>query len=412
MVPFLHLGAFGDDTQMSLERRLFERYITKGRLSVTFPDGSQEAFGEGEPSARWVIRSRSALRKVLSNPQLNLGETYINGDWDVEEGSLHDLISILRVNLEHASSRLRDNPLIGALITAFGSINTLASSRRNVSHHYDLDESLFRAFLDKNMHYSCAYFEREDQSLEDAQNAKAQHILHKLQLCEGQHVLDIGCGWGSLAMHLAENAGVRVTGITLSQEQLRVARQEAKKRGLDNQVNFKLMDYREINETFDRVVSVGMFEHVGKRYYPAFFDQVGKCLKNGGVALLHTIGTPHSPEPINAWIRRHIFPGGHIPSLSEVVPIMESSEVKITDIEVLRTHYAYTLREWGKRFQAVRDEFAQSRGERFCRIWELYLVFCQTAFELGELVVFQMQLAKPPHGVPLTRDYMYMGDGG
>lgn len=392
---------------MGLEQRLFERHIQKGRLVVAFPDGTRDVYGEGSPSATWVIRSTSALRKMLSNPQLNLGETYINEEWDVEDGSLHDLITILRTNLEQATARLRRDPLLGALMSALRSINSIASSRRNVSHHYDLDESLFRAFLDKDMHYSCAYFEHEEQSLEDAQNAKARHIMNKLDVREGQDVLDVGCGWGSLAMYLAEHAGARVKGITLSTEQLRVAREEAEMRGLTNLVRFELQDYRQVSESFDRVVSVGMFEHVGKNYYPTFFNQLGKCLKQGGVALLHSIGSPRPPHPTNAWITRHIFPGGYIPSLSEVLPSVEDSGLDSTDIEVLRLHYAYTLREWHKRFQRVREEFVKSRGERFCRIWELYLVVCQTAFELGELVVFQLQLAKPPVDLPIRRDYLY-----
>ncbi len=392
---------------MGLEQRLFERHIKRGRLAVTFPDGRQEVYGEGEPSATWVIRSKSALRKMLGNPHLHLGETYIDEEWDVEDGSLYDLISILRMNLEQATARIKDSPWLAALSTALGSINSITSSRRNVSHHYDLDESLFRAFLDKNMHYSCAYFEHEDQSLEDAQNAKARHIMNKLDVREGQEVLDIGCGWGSLAMYLAEHAGVRVKGVTLSTEQLRVAREEADKRGLSNQVQFELQDYREVDDTYDRVVSIGMFEHVGKNYYPAFFNQVGKCLKRGGVALLHSIGSPRPPQATNAWIRRHIFPGGYIPSLSEVTPSIEDSGLETTDIEVLRLHYAYTLREWHKRFQRVRHNFVASHGERFCRIWELYLIFCQTAFELGELVVFQFQLGKPPYELPIRRDYLY-----
>ena len=393
---------------MGLEQRLFERYIKKGQLKVVFPDGREQTFGEGSPTATWAIRSKSALGKMLSHPQLNLGETYIDGGWDVEEGSLHDLVTLLRVNLEAAMSE-KQGSLVSGLLGAFQKVNTLASSRRNVSHHYDLDESLFRAFLDENMHYSCAYFEHEDATLEEAQNAKARHICAKLNLREGQKVLDIGCGWGGLALYLAEHAGVQVKGVTLSKEQLRVARAEVEKRGLGNRVQFELQDYREVSETFDRIVSVGMFEHVGKAHYPTFFEQLSKRLKRGGAALLHTIGSTTPPSPINPWIRRHIFPGGYIPSFSDLAPKVESSAVELTDLEVLRLHYAYTLREWHKRFQAVRDEFVKLRGERFCRIWELYLVFCQTAFELGELVVFQLQLAKPPHQVPITRDYLYQG---
>ncbi len=393
---------------MGLEQRLFERYITKGSLKVVLPDGRAASYGEGEPSATWVIHSKSALGRMLAHPQLNLGETYIDGGWDVEDGSLHDLITLLRVNLEAAmSEKSGGGGFLAPFVSAFQKVNTLAASRRNVSHHYDLDESLFRAFLDDNMHYSCAYFEREDASLEEAQSAKARHIMTKLNLQEGQRVLDIGCGWGSLALYLAENAGVSVKGVTLSKEQLRVARAEAEKRGLGNRVQFELQDYREIDETFDRIVSVGMFEHVGKAHYPTFFKQVGKCLKRGGVALLHTIGSSKPPQSTNPWITRHIFPGGYIPSFSDLAPNVESSAVELTDLEVLRLHYAYTLREWQRRFQKVRETFVESRGERFCRMWELYLVFCQTAFELGELVVFQLQLARQPHAMPITRDYLY-----
>jgi len=391
---------------MGLEQRLFERYITKGSLKVVWPDGRTASYGQGAPSVTWVIRSKSALGRMLAHPQLNLGETYIDGGWDVADGSLHDLITLLRINLEAAIAEKRSG-VFAPLLGAFQKVNTLATSRRNVSHHYDLDEALFRAFLDENMHYSCAYFERDDATLEEAQNAKARHIMTKLNLQEGQRVLDIGCGWGSLALHLAENAGVSVKGVTLSKEQLRVARAEAEKRGLGNRVQFELQDYRELGETFDRIVSVGMFEHVGKAHYPAFFKQVGKCLKRGGVALLHTIGSSKAPQPTNPWITRHIFPGGYIPSFSDLAPNVESSAVELTDLEVLRLHYAYTLREWHTRFQKVRETFVESRGERFCRMWELYLVFCQTAFELGELVVFQLQLAKQPHATPITRNYLY-----
>ena len=210
-----------------------------------------------------------------------------------------------------------------------------------------------------------------------------------------------------MAIYLAEHAGVRVKGVTLSTEQLRVARETAKRRGLSNLVQFELQDYREIQESYDRVVSVGMFEHVGRNYYADFFNQVYKRLKSGGLALLHSIGSPKPPCPTNSWITRHIFPGGYIPSLSDVMPSIEASGLDTTDIEVLRLHYAYTLREWYARFARVRSEFVKSRGEKFCRMWELYLIFCQTAFELGELVVFQWQLGKPPYALPIRRDYLY-----
>ena len=257
------------------------------------------------------------------------------------------------------------------------------------------------------MHYSCAYFRDRGMTLEEAQYAKSEHIAAKLHLRPGHRVLDIGCGWGSLAMHLAENHDVKVTGLTLSAEQLRVARETAAGRGLENQVEFLLQDYREHPETYDRIVSVGMFEHVGKQNVQRFFDSVRQALTDNGVALLHTIGSKNPPEPVNPWIRRYIFPGGYIPSLSDIAPAVERAGLVTTDIEVLRRHYAFTLKEWNRRFQGARDRFVESKGERFCRMWEFYLVICQTAFEVGDLVVLQWQLATDNETVPITRDYLY-----
>jgi cyclopropane-fatty-acyl-phospholipid synthase len=257
------------------------------------------------------------------------------------------------------------------------------------------------------MHYSCAYFREPQASLETAQAEKCRHIARKLCLRPGMRVLDIGCGWGSLAMHLARHEGARVTGLTLSPEQLRVAKAEADRRGLSKLVDFQLADYREHHHTYDRVVSVGMFEHVGPRNYRRYFRHLAKSLGDQGVALLHTIGSRAAPEPLNPWIRRHIFPGGQIPSLSEMAPAIEKEGLISTDIEVWRDHYALTLREWNERFQAHRGELVALKGERFCRVWELYLLFCETAFEVGNLVVWQWQLSKSRDVVPRTREYLY-----
>ena len=328
----------------------------------------------------------------------------MDGEWDVAEGTLHDLLTILRTNLESNISR---NRWLDPLWAVLRSWNGLAASRRNVSHHYDLDEPLFRACLDADMHYSCAYFTDPRLSLEDAQAAKCRHIAAKLNLESGQKVLDIGSGWGSLAMHMAENHGVTVTGLTLSAEQLRVAQATAQQRGLGERVAFRLEDYREHAGTYDRIVSVGMFEHVGKPHYAAFFDKVAASLATDGVALLHTIASKAPPEPVNPWIRRYIFPGGYIPSLSDIAPFVERAALTSADIEVLRTHYALTLRAWNERFQQHRQQFVDSKGERFCRMWEFYLVVCQTAFEVGDLVVLQWQLTKGNQAAPITRDYLY-----
>ena len=387
--------------------RLLEKFIQQGRLTVIGHDGRERTFGEGEPSATWRLNGPSTFMRILRNPQLNLGETYMDGEWDVGEGTLHDLLTILRINLEPKVSGRRWLDPLRAVLRSW---NGLAASRRNVSHHYDLDEPLFRACLDTDMHYSCAYFTDPQLSLEDAQAAKCRHIAAKLNLEPGQKVLDIGSGWGSLAMHLAEHHGVTVTGLTLSAEQLRVAQETARQRELQGRVEFRLEDYREHSGTYDRIVSVGMFEHVGKPHYAAFFNKVATSLTADGVALLHTIASKAPPEPVNPWIRRHIFPGGYIPSLSDIAPFVEQAGLTSADIEVLRVHYALTLNAWNERFQHHRQQFVEAKGERFCRMWEFYLVICQTAFEIGDLAVLQWQLTKDNQAAPLTRDYLYSSD--
>ncbi|MDE0061563.1 MAG: cyclopropane-fatty-acyl-phospholipid synthase [Gammaproteobacteria bacterium] len=390
---------------MSLQSfALFQKLVRRGELTVIDHKGERHIFGTGEPRAAIRLNTPSAFGVMARNPELKLGETYMDGLWDVAEGTLHDVLTLLRINLEAAiAGGGRWRPLRALL----SSLNGIAASRRNASHHYDLDEPLFRACLDKTMHYSCAYFRDRGMTLEEAQHAKSEHIAAKLHLRPGHRVLDIGCGWGSLAMHLAEHHDVRVTGLTLSAEQLRVARETAAGRGLDNQVEFLLQDYREHPETYDRIVSVGMFEHVGKQNVQRFFDSVRGALTDKGVALLHTIGSKNPPEPVNPWIRRYIFPGGYIPSLSDIAPAVERAGLVTTDIEVLRRHYAFTLKEWNRRFQGARNRFVESKGERFCRMWEFYLVICQTAFEVGDLVVLQWQLARHNEAVPITRDYLY-----
>jgi cyclopropane-fatty-acyl-phospholipid synthase len=275
-----------------------------------------------------------------------------------------------------------------------------------VAHHYDLGEEFFRLFLDKNMHYSCAYFSGADDSLERAQVEKCRHIAQKLLLQPGQRVLDIGCGWGSLACYLARTFDVEVVGITLSKHQLTAARQRAQALGLGN-VSFELHDYREHTGRYDRIVSVGMFEHVGAPFYAAFFQSINKLLVYDGAALVHSIGRSGPPGVVNPWIGKHIFPGGHIPSLSEMALGAEKTRLMLTDIEVLRLHYAKTLRVWFDRFQLHRDEISRQMGEEFCRMWEFYLAVCEVSFECSDLVVFQLQLARQHHVVPITRDYMY-----
>ena len=386
--------------------RFIRENIKHGAFKLVYPNGDEQVFGDGPASVVWRINDTRVLSKIARNPLLNLGETYIEQGWDVEDGKLAQLLTILRTNFEDELVRRGSMAAYAAILQTW---NNLHASMRNVSHHYDLDESLFRAFLDQDMHYSCAYFRTPEQTLEAAQSAKCEHIRKKLCLKPGQKVLDIGSGWGSLGLYLAEQEDVEVTGLTLSNEQLGVAKQQAIQRGLDKQVQFRLEDYRNHQGEYDAVVSVGMFEHVGLRNFDGYFNKVGNLLSKDGIAMIHTIGHMDRPAATNPWIRRHIFPGGYIPAISEISTAIERSPLVFADIEVWRQHYALTLKEWNRRFQAVRSEFARDKGERFCRIWEFYLLTCQTAFEVESLVVYQLQLSINNASVPTTRDYLYDG---
>ncbi len=383
---------------------LLERRVRHGELTVIDATGKRHCFGAGLPSVTWVLNRPDTLRRILANPGLELGETYMDGGWDVADGSLADLLTVLRKNF---SDRVDRRSRFAEIAARAQTWNAPKASASHVRHHYDLDEELFRAFLDRGMHYSCAYFRDPDMSLESAQLAKCNHIARKLLLEPGNRVLDIGSGWGSLAMHLAETADVSVVGLTLSAEQLRVARAEAARRGLSDRVEFRLEDYRKHRGDYDRIVSVGMFEHVGRRNFRRYFDQLVAQLRPGGSALLHTIGSTRPPASTNAWFRRHIFPGGFIPSLSNISAAIERAGLAIGDLEILRPHYALTLKEWNRRFQSQRTHFAALKGERFCRMWEFYLVASQTSFEHGDLVVFQLQLGDRETPFPATRDYLY-----
>jgi len=381
---------------------LLRRRITKGGLTLRDASGKEAVYGSGAPRATMVLNRKGVLRRILRQPEFELGESYVYGEWDTPD--LLGLLELLRSNAPGPVTPFWQRRL-RALLTFS---NDLVRSRRNVAVHYDLDEPLFRAFLDRDMHYSCAYFRTPEDSLEAAQAAKAELIGRKLLLEPGQRVLDIGCGWGSLAMFLATRYDVAVTGLTLSQEQHRVACEEAKRRGLEGRVEFRLEDYREHEGSYDRVVSVGMFEHVGRDAFDVFFNRVRARLAAGGSALVHTIGRPGPPLlATNPWIDRHIFPGGYIPSASEVLAPLERSGLVLCDLEVWRRHYALTLHHWQQRFQRHREAFVRSKGERFCRLWEFYLAACESAFAHGELEVFQFQIGTDQDALPLTRDYLY-----
>jgi cyclopropane-fatty-acyl-phospholipid synthase len=347
---------------------------------------------------------RTAARLAL-NPDLYLGEAYMDGGLVVERGTIWDLLDLLGRNL--AARPQRRSGLFPALKRQIGQANDRAAARRNVAHHYDLSLDLYRRFLDADLQYSCAYFERPGMTLEEAQTAKKHHLAEKLLLTPELRVLDIGCGWGGLALTLAEESAARVTGITLSQEQFAVAESRAATRGLGDRVTFRLEDYRDTEGPYDRIVSVGMFEHVGTPNYQDYFNAIARLLTDDGVALVHAIGHVDVAGPPPSWLSKYIFPGGYIAALSEVLPAIERAGLWVTDIEILRLHYAETLKAWRARFAAHRDEIAALYDERFCRMWEFYLGISEVGFRHRGCMVFQIQLAKRVGAIPLTRDYMY-----
>jgi cyclopropane-fatty-acyl-phospholipid synthase len=348
-----------------------------------------------------------AQRSVLLNPALRLGEAFMDGTFIVEQGSIADVLAILlRQERIAAPKWLLPTNALRYLLRRLHQFNPRSRSRRNVAHHYDLDGRLYSLFLDADQQYSCAYFETSEQSLDDAQLAKKRHLAAKLLVEPGANVLDIGCGWGGLALYLAEIAGAHATGITLSQEQLARAQHRAIERDRTEDAVFRLEDYRDVSGRFDRIVSVGMFEHVGVGFYDTFFRKCGQILADDGVFLLHTIGRSEPPSVTNPWIAKYIFPGGYIPALSEVLPAIERSRLIVTDVEILQLHYAETLKAWRDRFMAHREEVERLYDDRFVRMWEFYLASSEMAFRESDMVVFQIQMAKRKGVVPQTRDYI------
>ena len=347
--------------------------------------------------------------KLLFYPDLYFGEEYANGNIKIENGTLTDFLNLVLMNLGRSEfnffSRLF-NKLRGSYryLTNF---NFIKKSKMNVAHHYDISDDLYNLFLDSKKQYSCAYFKDENDSLETAQNNKINHIIKKLNIKPNQKVLDIGSGWGSLAIDIAKTVQCEVTGITLSKNQLNYSIKKAKELNLENQVNFKLMDYRQLTKKFDRIVSVGMFEHVGRKFYKRFFTQINKLLNDEGVALIHTIGSVNPPRDPHPWITKYIFPGGYTPSMSEVTSSIEKSGLIATDIEVLRMHYSHTLRHWKERFLANKSKVIEMFDEKFFRMWEFYLTSCEISFKWGDHVVYQFQLTKNYTSIPMTRDYIY-----
>jgi cyclopropane-fatty-acyl-phospholipid synthase len=385
------------------------RAIRIGRLTVIDAAGRRHTFeGAPGPSACVRLRDPSLHWKLLLRPRLYVPEAYMDGALTIEEGTLYDFIDILVSN----DAALPDAPpmrlgrIAGRLVRRLHQHNPVRRARQNVAHHYDLSDNLYELFLDRDRQYSCAYFRSPADGLAAAQEHKKRHIAAKLLLQPGHKVLDIGCGWGGLALTLAAECGCEVTGLTLSEEQHKAATRRAAQAGLDGRVRFFLRDYREERGQYDRIVSVGMFEHVGVNQYPAFFRKLRELLAPDGVALLHSIGRMDGPGTTNPWLRKYIFPGGYSPALSEVVPQAERARLWITDLEILRLHYAETLRHWRRRFSEHREAIRALYDERFCRMWETYLVGAELAFRRDGHLVFQMQLARAVDAVPLTRDYM------
>ena len=347
--------------------------------------------------------------KLLWNPDLYFGEAYMNGSLIIENGTLSEFLEIALRNIGRSDINIYGKILntIKGTFRYLTKFNKGLVSKNNVSHHYDISESLYDLFLDANRQYSCAYFKNENDTLEQAQENKMNHITKKLNIQPNQKVLDIGSGWGTFAIHIAQKTNASVTGITLSENQLEYSKKKAKELNLGNQVEFKLADYRELNEKFDRIVSVGMFEHVGRKFYRKYFNTVSKLLNDQGIALIHTIGSSNPPRNPQPWITKYIFPGGYTPSLSQIARPIEDSGLIISDMEVLRMHYAHTLRNWKERFLSKKTTVLEMFDEKFYRMWEFYLASCEMAFKWGDQVVFQFQLSKDNITVPNTRDYIY-----
>jgi cyclopropane-fatty-acyl-phospholipid synthase len=388
------------------------RLVRRGALTIRYPDGSLCHYrGEtGGPEAGMHIRTRRAQRRLIVNPALTFGEAYMDGEITPLEGStIHDLIAVLTLNVYdgggHPAERLME--MLRWMRRRIDQLNPASRAQRNVAHHYDLSGRLYSLFLDRDRQYSCAYFPTGRETLEEAQALKKRHIAAKLKLDRPDlEVLDIDCGWGGMALTLARDWGARVTGITLSTEQFEAARARAEEAGLADRVRFELIDYRAGDRPVDRVVSIGMFEHVGIDHFRAFFRVVRGALRVDGVALIHAIGRSDGPGSTNPWLAKYIFPGGYSPALSEVLPVVEKAGLWVTDVEILRLHYAQTLSHWRRRFAANRDAIASLYDERFCRMFEFYLAGCELAFRIGGHMNWQLQLARRVDTLPLTRDYM------
>lgn len=392
--------------------RLFDIYVQRGCLTVTMPNGEKRTYDREpidgiDPVSIRIVRSPSVL-SLLTSAHIAIGEAYVNGDLLIEEGTLRDFVFIMGQSaMVHDEGKLADlGRFVHSVVASWQHYNPVHRSKQNVAHHYDLSGELYDQFLDEHRQYSCAYFEGNE-TLEQAQEKKMRHIARKLLIEPGMKVLDIGSGWGGLGLFLAKNYGAEVHGVTLSEEQHAWSNKWARDEGYGDKARFHLQDYRQVDGKFDRVVSVGMFEHVGQFHFDEYFKKVRSLLADDGIGLIHTIGHMGPPEPISPWIRKYIFPGAYLPSLSQIGRAVEKSRLWLADFENLRLHYAKTLAIWHDRFQRNRDKVRDLYDEKFCRMWELYLVSCEMAFIGQALCVFQLQVSNKIDAVPITRRYLY-----
>ena len=388
---------------------MLKSFVQVGTLKVVDAKGQAHVFaGAPGPQVTMVLSDPSLYRKLFFNPELHAGEAYTDGRLRFEDSTLRDFLTLFSVNRLSLGSYPLQKVLrrVSRGLKRFQQLNPIGQAQKNIAHHYDLGNDFYRLFLDEGMQYSCAYFLDDKESLEQAQQNKLRLLAAKLDMKPGLRILDIGSGWGDLALYLGSMADVDVTGVTLSKEQHALANEKARAMGLSDRVRFELLDYRKVEDRFDRIVSVGMFEHVGVHHYDEFFAKVNALLEDDGLMVLHSIGHMSPPGTASPWLRKYIFPGAYSPALSEVFTSVEQASLWVTDVEVLRLHYAKTLNHWWRRFEANRDKVAAMYDERFCRMWEFYLVSAEMMFLTGSQMVFHMQLARQRDAAPIVRDYI------
>ena len=381
-----------------------------GTLEIIDCNNKIYKFGSSNPQVRIKLKNKPIERKLFFNPNLHIGEAYMNEELIIEKGTIEEFLNLITNCYDDFISNnkfYKFYEYLSSIFMPLQQINQLVNSKNNVAHHYDINEDLYKLFLDKDMQYSCAYFHNPNISLEQAQKDKKEHIIRKLQIDKNMSVLDIGCGWGGMAIEIAKSTGAKVKGITLSENQFKTASERAQKEGLSDKVTFALQDYRNEIEKYDRIVSVGMFEHVGVKYFKTYLSKANDILKENGVFLLHTIGQRGKPTATSPWIRKYIFPGGYIPSLSEVMKEAQKLNINVTDVEVLRLHYAHTLSKWYQNVIENKDKIIKMFDQRFFRMWEFYLLASKYSFVNMGNVVFQIQIAKNINNLPLTRNYIY-----